>query len=364
PKAFRRLPMASMTAKAASTTRTASDSARMLDLYRRSPAGGRISSLSLVQRQPAPTSETPSATPTTAAELPSVDELTTRIARCIGIWETNRGKDNPAPRESSLDTVAGVHASMATIEQATMPYAITALKQHKALRDQASPPLTLKELDAAQERCKAVVTLLTSVTSASTKGTTSDDFIKDNTAAILAAGLSNDDVKTMFSAVTLKSTLDKARTDAEATGKAAKDEAEKAKKTKKEQTAAEKAAKQKAVKDAIDAIPAAERLGLGEGSLTAYTNTPKNWGENRAGWQRKAVSSMPDKIGSRIEAVAASANGAALAVPVIKTRVNAELAKKPVPSLQEIVKVVAQQNNPGETSYGTHVWETYDRLYG
>lgn len=317
----------------------------------------------LVQRQIAPTAETPGATPATDAVLPSADELTTRIARCIGIWETNRGKDNPAPKESSLDTVAGVHASMATIEQATIPYAITALKGHKELRDKATPPLTMKELNDAEARAAAVVTLLTSVDSASAKGEKPDDFIKNNAAAILATGLSNDDVKNMFSAVTLKGTLDTARAGAEAEGKTAKEEAVKEKKTDKEQATAEKAAAENAVKKSIDAIPTTDRLGLGEGSLKAYTNKPGNWGENRAGWQRKAVASMPGNIGSRIEAVAVSDNGTALALPVIKTRVNAELAKKPVPSLEEIVKVVAQKNNPGEKNYGKHVWETYDRLY-
>jgi hypothetical protein len=104
--------------------------------------------------------------------MPSADELTARLARCIGIWETNRGKDNPDPKESSLDTVAGVHASMATIEQATMPYAITALKKHKSLRDKATPPLTMAELNNAEARCNAVSTLLKSVTKSSKKGET------------------------------------------------------------------------------------------------------------------------------------------------------------------------------------------------
>jgi hypothetical protein len=316
-----------------------------------------------VQRQAPATAQAPSATPAPVATLPTADELTTRIARCIGIWETNRGKDNPAPKESSLDTVAGVHASMATIEQATMPYAITALKAHKELRDKATPPLTMKELNDAEARCTAIVTLLTSVNSASAKGEKPDDFIKNNAAAILATGLGNDDVKTMFSAVTLKSTLDTARTNAEAEGKVAKEKAAKEKKTQKEQAAAEEAAKQAAIKKSIEAIPEADRLGLGEGSLKPYTNKPANWGENRAGWQRKAVASMPDNVGGRIEAVAVSDSGVALAIPVIKDRVNTELAKKPVPGLEEIIKNVAQKNNPGESNYGKHVWETYSRLY-
>ena len=244
-----------------------------------------------------------------------------------------------------------------------MQYAITALKGHKELRDKASPPLTLKELNDAETRCTAVVTLLSSVGNASAKGEKPDDYIKNNAATIAATGLSNDDVKTMFSAVTLKSTLNAARTTAEAEGKAARDQAAKEKKTSKQQAADEEEAKQKAVKKAIDAIPTTDRLGLGEGSLKAYTNKPANWGENRAGWQRKAVGLMAGKVGERIEAVAVSDKGTALATPVIKSRVDAEFAKKPVPSEEEIVRAVAEKNNPGEANYGQHVWETYDRLY-
>lgn len=301
--------------------------------------------------------------PKVAPALPSADELTTRIARCIGIWETNRGKDNPAPKESSLDTVAGVHASLATIEQATLPYIIAALKRHEELRNKAEPPLTLSQLDEAEARCKAVVSLLASVDRASEGGTSPDDFIENNNAAIVASGLSNDDVRTMFSAVTLKGTLATVRTGAEAAGTAAKDEAAKAHKTSNQQKAAENAATQKAFKEGIEAIPAADRLGLGVGSLKSYAKKPKNWGENRAGWQRKAVASMPNNIGDRIEAVAVSEKGTALAIPVMRARVDTELSKDPVPSLENIVKRVAQRNNPGEASYGTHVWETYDRLY-
>lgn len=295
-----------------------------------------VSRMLSIQREAAPA---PAATTT----LPSADELTTRLARCIGIWETNRGKDEPAPKESSLDTVAGLHASMATIEQATMPYAITALKGHQSLRDKATPPLTMAELNTAEARCTAVVTLLSAVATASAAGTTPDDYIKDNSAAITATGLSNDDVKTMFSAVTLKSTIDAAHTRVEA-----------------EQTDAAKKTKLDAE---TTAIPEADRLGLGAGSVKAYIRNPKNWGENRAAWQRKAVDAMPDDVGTRIEQVSVSDNGAALATPVIKSRVNVQLAKTPVPSEEDIVKTVAQQNNPNETDYGKHVWETYDRLY-
>lgn len=305
--------------------------ASLLNAYRTASASGSAARFA-IQRQSAA-----AAAPTTTATQPTADELTTRIARCVGIWETNRGKNTPAPKESALDPVAGVHASMATIEQATTPYAITALKAHKELRAKASPALTLKELNAADARATAVNTLLKSVADASANATTPDDFIKDNATSISATGLSNDDVKTMFKAVTLKSTIDTAH--------------------------AEVAAKKETLKEAVDAIPATDRLGLGEGSLKAYINKPGNWGENRAGWQRKAVAAMPDNVGTRIEAVAISDSGTALAIPVIKGRVDTELAKTPVPSTEDIVKTVAQQNNPHEKDYGLHVWENYQRLY-
>lgn len=295
-----------------------------------------------LQRQAAP-AQAPGAAPTNDT-LPDADDLTARIARCIGIWETNRGKDNPAPKESALDTVAGVHASMATIEQATMPYAIAAIKGHKELRDKADPPLTIKELNAAEARCTAVVTLLKAVSDASAKGTQPDDFIQQNTAAITATGLSNDDVKTMFEAVTLKATIDAARAE-----------------IKKKKTDLKKANPE--ITQAAKDIPEADRVGLGEASLKSYIRTAANWGENRAAWQRKAVAAMPDNVGARIEAVSVSDNGTALAIPVIRSRVDAQLAKKPQPTAQEIVKAVAQQNNPNEQGYGQHVWETYQRLY-
>jgi hypothetical protein len=49
-----------------------------------------------------------------------------------------------------------------------------------------------------------------------TAGTSADDFLKDHTDAITATGLSNADVKTMFSAVTLKGTIDTLHTDVKA----------------------------------------------------------------------------------------------------------------------------------------------------
>jgi hypothetical protein len=290
---------------------------------------------------------------------PGAGELTARIARCIGIWETNRGGGDAAPKESALDTVAGIHASMATIEQATMPYAITVLKGNKALRDRANPPLTVKELAAAEACARAVVTLLSSVDNASAQSAKTDDFIVAKSTLITATNLSNDDVRIMFRAVTLKGTLDQAHADMDA----AAQQAVQANKTKKQQEAAVMTARRDALKASLAAIPAQDRLGLGEDSLRAYVTKPGNWGENRAGWQRKAVAGMPGQVGARVEAVAVSDGGQALAIPTIRSRVDAQLAKVPTPSTENIVKVVAQKNNPNEADYGLHVWQTYHRLY-
>src|SRR3954447_11304028 len=146
--------------------------------------------------------------PAAPATLPTAETLTERIANCVGVWETNRGGDAPNPTESSLDTVAGVKASMATVEQATEPYALDALRRNASLRKLAQPELTVKEIDDAIAHSTAVKTLLDAVKTAADAGTTADDFIKAQQAQITPTGLSDADVKTMFSAVDLKNTID------------------------------------------------------------------------------------------------------------------------------------------------------------
>jgi len=297
---------------------------------------GNQSVVNFLARAPAPTADPPKEE--AASTLPDAATLTERIAQCIGIWETNRGGDAPNPRESSLDTVAGVKASMATIEQATEPYALDALKRNASLRKKASPELTVKEIDDAIARVQAVVTLLSSVGTAAGAGTTADDFIKAQQAVITPTGLSDEDVKTMFAAVALKNTIDTKH--GELGGK-----------------------DKKTAKQAAEEIPEADRVGLGTASLTSYIRTPKNWGENRAAWQRKAVEAMPGDVGTRINAVATSDGGTALATPVIRARVDAQLAKKPQPTEEALVTAVGTANNANETGYGAHIWENYKRLY-
>ena len=161
--------------------------------------------LSVARQQAQPPAAAPAAVP-----LPSAEELTRRLVQAIGVWETNRGGTAPRPRESELQTVAGVRASMATVEQATMPYLVTALGQHSELRALATPPLTADEVTAAQTRINAVDALLRSVGASARAGTTADNFIQANAAQITAAGLSNDNVRTMFRAVALQATVTEA----------------------------------------------------------------------------------------------------------------------------------------------------------
>jgi hypothetical protein len=291
---------------------------------------GNASVVSFLARDPSPTAA--------ATTLPTAEVLTTRISNCVGVWETNRGGDAPAPTESSLDTVAAVKASMATIEQATMPYALDALRKYESLRKLASPELTKKEIDDAIARTTAVKTLMDAVKTAADAGTSADDFIKAQQGTITPSGLSDDNVKTMFSAVALKETIDEKHTELSQD-------------------------KKKSGKTLAEGIPEADRLGLGTGSLSAYIKDPKKWGENRAAWQRLAVNNMPGDVGTRINSVATSSGGTALAGPVIRSRVDAELAKTPQPTEEALVKTVGAKNNANETGYGDNIWKTYQRLY-
>lgn len=72
---------------------------------------------------------------------------------------------------------------------------------------------------------------------------------------------------------------------------------------------------------------------------------------------------MPNAIATRIEAVAVSVQGTALALVVIKQHVEAQLAATPRPSDEDIVKTVGQMNDANEKDYGENVWTTYVRLY-
>jgi hypothetical protein len=289
--------------------------------------------------------------------LPSSAELAERIAQAIGVWETNRGGTEPKPHESDLQTVAGIPASMATIEQATMPYLVDALRKHKELRDRAEPPLTREEVDAARQRIKAVDALLSSIETAAGAGTSPDAFIKANATKISAAGMSEDNVRTMFDAVTLHTTITAAHGQVEQAAASAKTENPEIK------SSEIKKIRSKTVKKEVAEIPEDQRLGVGDRSLAAYISRRDIWGENRAAWERLAVQGMANDVGARIESVARAQHGTAVATMVIRDRVDSQRARKPPPTEEELVIAVARQNNSKEHNYGENVWHTYQRLF-
>ena len=272
-----------------------------------------------------------------SVKLPPKDVMVARIARCIGIWETNRGGDNPKPTGSRLDTVAGIHASMSTVEQATMPYAVTAFARDAALRAKASPALSVAEINAATACCKSVVALLKGVSGASKAAETPDAFIQTHGAAIAAALLSPDDVRTMFQAIILKGAIDKLH--------------------------AQVASGKMTLAKAVASISLADRMGLGTASLKIYISISADWGENAAAWQRKAVLAMPSQVGARVEAVAVSNKGLGLVISVVTRLVGAALKLDPGLSEQQLVSTVAQQNNPNEGGYAKNVLAIYTRLF-
>ena len=104
-------------------------------------------------------------------------------------------------------------------------------------------------------------------------------------------------------------------------------------------------------------------MGISERSLTRYVADTRIWGENRAAWERLAVQQMPNNVGARIESVALANQGTALAAVVVRDRVNAQLARTPPPTEEQLVRAVATQNNPHEAGYGANIWATYQRLF-
>jgi len=299
-----------------------------------------------------------------AAALPSAEELTRRIVQAIGVWETNRGGAVPRPRESELQTVAGIPASMATTEQATMPYLVGNLRQHAELRDLATPPLTPQEIEAAQQRINSVDALLDSVGAGTRAGTAPEAFIQANSAQIIAAGMTEDNVRTMFGAVALHATVAAAHAPAATAAEQAVAAARAANPNipPQEIEAIRRRTTREAAAPQAAAIPENQRLGISASSLTTYIASPGTWGENRAAWRRLAVQRMPNGVGQRIESVGLAQHGTAVATTVIRRWVDDQLARTPPLTEEHLVVTVATRNNPGEPNYGANVWRTYQRL--
>jgi hypothetical protein len=226
-------------------------------------------------------------------------QLTYNLVIAIGVTETNRGRSVPIAKDSILTTVAGVRASLKSVHQTIVASAITTLRKHEELRVNTSTEpfrgtaLTSAEFTQANNRAIAVTNLLTSVQAAvpakaivPVADAQVDQYIAQNAAKISAAGMSADNVRTMFKAVILKNKVDVQHAFVAAGT---------------------------TLGEAVARIPVGERLGISESSLKTYIRDPSNWGENAAAWQRVGVQNLPNNLGQRIEAFATADNGYRLA---------------------------------------------------
>ena len=280
--------------------------------------------------------------------------LSRDIVKAIGVYETNRGGDVPIVRESELSTVAGIKASMAAVIQTTMVTGLTALRNSLTLRASTSNepyhqyPLYASDIRVADERVTAVNNILVAVDAAASGGVLPDAFIPLFGAQIPGAGLTADNVRTMFAAVSLRQKIF---------------------------AAADRVARNATtIRQEIDAIPVNERLGLPDDSLSGYIKNKKIWGEHQAAWQRLAVRNLPNNLGLRIEAAITAGSGYSMAYDIylnrtaqVFARAGCGLPGRICPEsagLQErnVVVQVAQTNNPDETGYGEKVLAIYCRI--
>jgi len=265
--------------------------------------------------------------------------LTERVTRAIAIYETNRGRNQPRAVQSSLETVAGVRASVRSVGQTIIARAITELRRFPQLRQLVNPNLTLRELNQADNRIRAVNQLLRRVSGAGQHANI-NQFIRNNQNLINNSGLTQAHVRTMFQALTLHQRTQQLHN----------------------QLAGLTPAQQRArARQLAAGIPVANRLGIGVGSLAAYIRNPGNWNENRAAWARLAVERMPNRIGQRIVQAAEHNQGLTMLSMDLGSQVRNLLARNPGRTLQSMVESVARRHNAGR-HYPAGVWREYQRL--
>jgi hypothetical protein len=285
-------------------------------------------------------------------------ELGANLIQAIGVEETNPNGTEPKAVRSGLGTVVGIPASLPTVHQAITVNALTALKLNEALRRNvdASQPfrdraLTKVEVSKAEDRAKAVARLLKLIREVPALTDAQIDKIAVSPRLLTSAGVSADNVRTMFRAVGLKKTIDAAHDRVKS----------------KIRTPAEKAA----LDAEVALILPADRLGIGEGSLRAYIRNPANWGENKASWERLAVLNLPNNLGKRIEAFATANEGYAIASVNVTKWLNdayaaagCTIASGTCPQLTErdLVITVAKRQN-ARADYPDKVLAQYCRLF-
>lgn len=281
------------------------------------------------------------ATPQTApgnAQPAAQPTLTDKIARAIAIYETNRGGNAPIARESSLDTTAGVKASVRSVSQATVPWIIDALERFPQLRQNASQAVTPQEIAAARQRMTATDGLLRSVDNAGRLN--AEQFSRANAAQLQAAGMTQADVQRMMEGRDLRARIQAANARVQRLPRAQREAA---------------------IRRESAAIPENQRAGIGAGSLNSYIRNPANWGENRAAWERLSLERMQGGVGNRVLETATHNDGLSMMSAVMGSQVAAQQRRTPG-NTAAIVRGVAAQHNR-DAAYPAGVLETYNRLY-
>lgn len=305
-------------------------------------------------------------------EIPAVvdhEVITQQLLEAIRVRENRPNQLT----ESELTTVAGIPASMATFEQATIGYTLDALRDYSAFRGFGTGdpndtltawPLYMSDINQGYQRVNATRDLLTAVNNAVAAGLyTPEEFIGHNTSLFVSTGLSVEDVRTMYRAVPLRAQV----ADAHARVVAA--------------SSNENVQVQLADQE-VAQIPVADRLGIRAVDLRRYIVEGNIWAENNRAWERKAVRTLPNNLGYKFEARAVYGGGRYMAQLVIQSRVQNRIAQAGCGgpgtlclSIDEATVVryvaaanhagVAGANSPAGVAYGAQVLTIYCRqVYG
>ncbi len=295
------------------------------------------------------------------------------------------------PVESGLRTSAGKAASYANATQMVPSHLISVLKKLGA-KGEAFSKLSSKDLKTAEGVSYQVSKIWSKVIS-SDASVKPEAFARDNAKALEAARLYEpDDMQRMFAFRDFKRAVQQVMTGGyqkhvaefeklpvaklkKLTGQMGtkslvhvKAQAAKANKRKKAGEAKvvvdDKAelvryAAQKKALGELAKQDVAKRLGMRESDMVAYTKYERadSWNEDKAGWQRKALSRPPkkggqsDRLEERLNAAATAGNGHALSRVEFYGFVDEYLRAHPEATDEQVCRAAAHKNQPGDPAY-------------
>ena len=266
-----------------------------------------------------------------------------KISRSIAIWETNRGGNTPLARQSSLDTVCGVKASVRSVGQYILIAIASNARRFTSLRSLANPNVTGREILNAEAQIRSLNTLLRNVNTAFDNRINVSNFITSNQQRIASLSLTRAHINLMFAGARLERII-----------RGYSDQVDRSSRARTRATAREFAQQ----------IREEHRLGMGVGSLTSYIRNPRNWGENRAAWHRLMLSLQPNRIGQRLEEIGEHNNGLSLLEADVQHQMQRIQSTNPSITTENLVKSIARNHNPNAgAAYSNGVWSTYSRLY-